>query len=275
MKLQVFYINLDRDLDRKQHMEDMLSELGFDYVRVPATEGVKINIADYYDDQLARERNGTSLTAPEVGCAASHREIYRRIVQERIPYALVFEDDVTVIKQFRQIIEQIIDENTRHQYWEYLTFDYAESGSIFLKRWFDSVFLYYQRQLKERGLLSRLAYLATAAIKLVYLIPLTYFESMRNHYYKQRHLGKAVIFWRPLYFAGCYLVSLEGAKKLLKLSEPRIIYPADRLPNQARLLENLRFRAYAPIVAKQLRRRFGSSIGVSENFDHTYKETEL
>lgn len=274
MNLKVFYINLDRDQDRKQHMEDMLSELGFDYERMRAIEGQLIEIQDYYDDKLALEKNGGSLTTAEIGCAASHREIYRRIVREQIPYTLVFEDDIVVVKNFKQIIDLVITKNSNRSRWEYLTFDYAESGSIFLRRWYSSVRLYYQRHVQEKNLSIKIFYILITLTKLCYLAPMTYIETMRNTYFKRRAVGKAVTFWRPLYFMGCYLITLEGAKKLLKLSEPRIIYPADRLPNQARFSEGLGFQAYTPISAKQLRRRFGSNIS-GVNFDENYKETEL
>lgn len=274
MEFKVFYINLDRDKERKLHMEYMLSELGFEYERMPAIEGTLISTPENYNDELAIKKNGNPLVSAEIGCAASHREIYRRIVSNEIPYTLVFEDDTMVVPNFKQIVKQVISKNAKKPKWEYLTFDYAESGNIFLKRWLNSTKLYYNRHIRNRGFLFHILYTAITITKLCFIIPLTYFESGRNTLYKKLKLGGSVMFWRPLYFAGCYLITLEGAKKLLKLAEPHIIYPADRLPNKARRLEGLRFRAYAPISAKQLRRKFGSNIG-DPDFGSSYKETSL
>jgi GR25 family glycosyltransferase involved in LPS biosynthesis len=62
---------------------------------------------------------------------------------------------------------------------------------------------------------------------------------------------RPVRFFRPLYLAGGYVVTLEGAKKLLELSSPYLQYPADRLPNQARIQKNLQFFAIAPLLVRQ------------------------
>jgi hypothetical protein len=58
------------------------------------------------------------------------------------------------------------------------------------------------------------------------------------------------IFWRPLYHASAYLLTEEGAKKMLSLTYP-IRFSADRLPNQARIRTGLRLRGYVPLMVRQ------------------------
>jgi glycosyl transferase family 25 len=46
-----------------------------------------------YDDDVAKATFSRSLTLPEIGCAMSHLEAYRRLVKTEAPFGLVIEDD--------------------------------------------------------------------------------------------------------------------------------------------------------------------------------------
>jgi len=60
---------------------------------IPATDGRKIN-----RDQWAsvNRLNTDQLTNGQIGCYESHVRVWRRIVDQNLPYALVFEDDVDI-----------------------------------------------------------------------------------------------------------------------------------------------------------------------------------
>ena len=141
--MKVFYINLDKDTDRREHMEKQLTSLGFEYERFPAVDGRNPEIETDYDEKIALRKNRVALTPGELGCAMSHRALYEKIVKENIDYMLIMEDDVKLPDNFSKIVETEISKNTNNKRWDYLSFDYAEMGSIFLKRWVGSVKLYY------------------------------------------------------------------------------------------------------------------------------------
>ena len=81
-QIPTFYINLDKETDRKRSMEKMLSDLGFEnFERFPGTK------------------------APNrVGCSISHAAVLKKIIDENIYPAIVLEDDLDVFN-FRKIVE--------------------------------------------------------------------------------------------------------------------------------------------------------------------------
>lgn len=263
--MKIFYINLDKDADRRDHMEKQLTFLGFEYERFPAVDGrnPEIEIEIDYDEKIALKKNRATLTPGELGCAMSHRALYEKMVKEDIDYMLIMEDDVKLPDNFSKIVETEISKNTNNKRWEYLSFDYAEMGNIFLRRWAASVKLYYSRNISTKywyqNIYKKLLFFTFVFLKFLYIAPLTYLEQLRNKYYESKKEGASVIFLRPLYFAGCYLITRSGAQKILALSYP-IVYPADRVQNQARLKKGLKCRAYSPLCVAQLRRKYGSSI---------------
>ncbi len=64
--------------------------------------------ARIYDDAGARRHGGRSLTAPEIGCAASHLAAYRHMVEHAIPIALVLEDDALLGHQFPLVLPRLL-----------------------------------------------------------------------------------------------------------------------------------------------------------------------
>ena len=103
-----FYINLDDNHERRNHIENNLYNYGFTNVsRIPAVDTRTIeNLNRYrsmidptaYDQLLVNIQTGKrnshrELTKGAVGCYLSHLNIYRHIVESQIPYALIFEDD--------------------------------------------------------------------------------------------------------------------------------------------------------------------------------------
>jgi GR25 family glycosyltransferase involved in LPS biosynthesis len=253
LSFSVFVINLDKDVDRLAFMDAQLRKLSIEYERQPALRGTDIDPNEYNESE-ALERGKHALIPGELGCAASHKRIYQHMLERGLEYAIVLEDDVELPSDFKSILIHEIERNKGQ--WEYLLFDYWQPGTIFIRRWFDSAVNAF-RAAKGRGGSSVGVFLLYTALKACYVVPLSLFEGWRNEHKKQ-HPGP-VKFYRPLYLAGAYLVSLDGAKKLLSLSSP-IVYTADKLPNQARVQKDLRFYAYAPLSVYQRKDEFGSSI---------------
>lgn len=55
------------------------------------------------------ERYKRSLTYGEIGCALSHLKIYKKMLEEDIPWAIIFEDDISVKHDFYDALMQKID----------------------------------------------------------------------------------------------------------------------------------------------------------------------
>ncbi len=251
--LKAFVINLDTDTERMMFMAGQLKALGIPYERYPAVRPQDV-LPEEYDASRAAANGKHILLPGELGCAASHKRIYEEILSRGLEYALILEDDVELPPNFSSILERETSHNRRR--WEYLLFDYWKPGIPFIRRWFDSVLVNLRTTDKKKPL-HLILFIAYSFLKACYVIPLFLFEGLRDIY--KRHSPGPVTFYRPLYLAGAYLVSREGARKLLTLASP-IVYTADKLPNQARVKKGLRFFAYAPLSVRQRKEEFGSSI---------------
>ncbi len=105
--MRAFLINLDRDKDRLAAADSQLRALGIAYERVPAVSGknlTKAEIRKHVSRLRALFANGTMYTPGQIGCALSHMNIYRRMLSENVPVALVMEDDVRFSSDAPRII---------------------------------------------------------------------------------------------------------------------------------------------------------------------------
>lgn len=245
--MRIFVINLSRDIDRKVHMEKQLYGFGLKADFVEATDGRNLSeeeIQKIYNKEKSLMYLQEPLRKSEVGCAHSHAKIYKKMIEEHIPYALVLEDDIVLDRRVLQVITSdfITASNA-----EWLQLNYPDVGLPFLGNWLRAAWTQ-----AKRNVLS----LPYSILKFPYIVFLTCIESMRESFSKE---PTAARFARPLYLAGAYIVTLQGAKKLLPLCEP-ILFAADMLPNKARILTHLQMKGITPLLARQQTDRFQSNM---------------
>lgn len=95
-----FVINLDRSTDRMTVMARQLETLGVPFQRFPAVDGAKVSRADL--QRLATPVCRTFCTPSMIGCALSHMNLWRLVVERGYERALVIEDDARLVPTFRQ-----------------------------------------------------------------------------------------------------------------------------------------------------------------------------
>ncbi|GHF46850.1 glycosyl hydrolase 53 family protein [Streptomyces griseosporeus] len=99
----VFVINLDRDHERLAAMAARLGAWGVEFTRWPATDGQAL--ADGPHLPAAAEFDGVALSGfdrfalPEAACGISHIRLWRMLVAQRVPWAVVLEDDARLIRR--------------------------------------------------------------------------------------------------------------------------------------------------------------------------------
>ena len=109
--MQVFLINLNREAKRKKFMVQQLKKFRIDFNLFEAIDGRMPNFKDQIKDfPITRysnswEQHPRELLDTEIACALSHQEVYKLIVRENIPYALVLEDDVILTKILALFLE--------------------------------------------------------------------------------------------------------------------------------------------------------------------------
>lgn len=109
--LRIFVINLARHAERRALMKMQLDALGLPYEFFDAVDGFTLSpdfLKENYDAERARQLNRRDLSLGEIGCALSHLAIYKKMVDENIPLALIFEDDALIGSQFPEILERLV-----------------------------------------------------------------------------------------------------------------------------------------------------------------------
>lgn len=238
--IRVFVINLPKDVKRREFMEKQLNDLRVSYEFVDGKHGSDSIVIESCDDALAIKEHGKVLTVGEKGCAFAHRSVYEKMVNEKIPYALIMEDDVILQKNFPEILEHEVMYKDR--VWDWLSFDYPRIGFDFILAW-----LIASSKMTRRNVF----FSVYALIKFPFIVALSLFEIVRSALAKifPSYAGPK-IFYRPLYNAGAYVITLEGIEKIKPLLYP-LRFSADRTPNQARVKTGLIMRWYVPRVAHQ------------------------
>lgn len=99
--MKVLVISLRRSVDRRRSVEEHLQQAGVEFEFFDAVDGRAI-------DHEASQAQGArwKLTPGEVGCYLSHVDVWKRIVSEGLPSALVLEDDALLAPDAWPLIKQ-------------------------------------------------------------------------------------------------------------------------------------------------------------------------
>ena len=105
-----FVISLERDLQRRTHMDRELLSVGITAEFVSAVDGLALSAADRsrYDAVRALQVYGCAMLDTEIGCYLSHYQLYGRIVRENIPAALILEDDLEISPALPRIVAELL-----------------------------------------------------------------------------------------------------------------------------------------------------------------------
>lgn len=117
--MKVYVINLAKDAERLAAVDSQLRRLGVAYERVDAIYAKSL---DLQVKRAAVNRfrwwcaMGRRIRTGEIGCALSHRKVYRQMMDEELPLACILEDDVILDDRFPVLLERIesvYDSNSR------------------------------------------------------------------------------------------------------------------------------------------------------------------
>jgi len=113
---KIFVINLDRDKSRYERINQRLDMLGVEFERVSGVDGGTLDIDKLKEDKkiIFREnsffgntkKNRNSLQG-SIGCAFSHRKIWKIIKDQKYDKALILEDDVVIPNNITSLIEKL------------------------------------------------------------------------------------------------------------------------------------------------------------------------
>ena len=143
----IFYINLNDNIERNNNMINLVKKFKFKNVtRIEAIdtrkniENFKNSLTPYaYKTLLNNTKRGQrnyhrELTNGGIGCYLSHTNIYKKIVEDNIPYAVVLEDDVQFLDPeyifWKKINLFNIPNDTDIFIFEAIIFDYKRISNI-------------------------------------------------------------------------------------------------------------------------------------------------
>ena len=97
-------------MERRKSIEENLRELGLEYTMIEAVDGKAISPSELlkvYSKKKSMKWTGRELNLGEIGCTLSHLKVYKQIVSEDIPEALVLEDDILLGVAFKKILDNL------------------------------------------------------------------------------------------------------------------------------------------------------------------------
>lgn len=113
--MKIFIISLKKEIERRAFVSDQLKNLGLEFEFVDAVWG-----KDVYEDPSVYDKNKAlkielrNLNPGEVGCSLSHQKAYKKIIDQKLDYACIMEDDASLSSDVPEIlrhIEKIIEPN--------------------------------------------------------------------------------------------------------------------------------------------------------------------
>lgn len=119
-KFKTLVINLDSSTDRLEHCKQILGKQKIYFERISAVYGKSLSDEDlyrYYDKTLNIKQYHKSLNTGEIGCYLSHRKAWQKIIDDKLDFAVILEDDVVINGDFASAV-QAISELTIE--WDYI-----------------------------------------------------------------------------------------------------------------------------------------------------------
>ena len=209
--INIYIINLQRREDRKQQITSRLNDLKIkNYTFIDAIDGKELTpeeVKQSYNDKRSKEIH-REMTLPEIACALSHIKCAKKMLNEGLDYAIILEDDARLTLNFKYFLKEF---NTNYKY----EFDYLILGAFSSNEFFNE-------KLKSKSAPCIL----TEPCSIVYLDNAKYSigdTSVHDAYYPTKHVDY-------VHGAHAYIMSKEGAKKLLEINYP-VIVEADNIWN--------------------------------------------
>jgi len=121
-KLGVWLINLDRDHERREKMEQQLAELGLSYERFSAIYGKDHidELSKRVDDSAYMRNMGQPILPGKMGVYASHIAVWEEFIASGKDVALILEDDVVFHDDFLESLDVALANSTE---WDTIRFN--------------------------------------------------------------------------------------------------------------------------------------------------------
>jgi len=104
----VYVINLDKDKDRLDLMQQQIPKLGRQFTRISAVNGKLLSKKEISDKTTSMCNLFCTLSM--IGCFLSHQKVWQKIIDNNDNYAIVMEDDCELIDSFQDDLKNLLNE---------------------------------------------------------------------------------------------------------------------------------------------------------------------
>lgn len=111
LPIPIVFINLDKDTQRRERMQEQLARLGLQGQRLPAVWWRDLPAqqqAQWYSPQRNRAQYYKALVDGEKGCYASHIVAWQQLLASDAPALVVLEDDVLLQDDFAHVVQAVM-----------------------------------------------------------------------------------------------------------------------------------------------------------------------
>ncbi len=117
MNIPVFVISLKGSSERRRRLDEHFNKMGIAFEWYDAIYGKELSEKEIEAscNMEAVNRAPNWLTRSAIGCALSHINIYKEIIRRQAPYAIIFEDDVVINKDFQKHIEALLPQLKKNE----------------------------------------------------------------------------------------------------------------------------------------------------------------
>ena len=109
--MKVFIINLASDLEKRNKIRKQCETYRLNFEFFEAIDGNKLS--DKFIENNVYDFSNSFLTKGEVGCALSHYNIYKKIVEDNLAYALILEDDALLDEKLPNFLHSFETQNSK------------------------------------------------------------------------------------------------------------------------------------------------------------------
>ncbi len=114
--MKVFVLNLEHNTERRKYIKKVLQDVPIEYEIIYGVYGKAIkNLNEVYDPILAEKKAKQQLNLGEIGCALSHKAVYKKMIDENIQQALILEDDIRILPNFFEVYTAISKLDVRNK----------------------------------------------------------------------------------------------------------------------------------------------------------------
>ncbi|BBQ50998.1 glycosyltransferase family 25 protein [Aeromonas jandaei] len=111
MNMKIYIISLEKNKERQILISNRMNQLGLNFEFFYGVDGSSLtdNELNLVDQEFCQENFGHIMNKSEIGCAMSHIGVYEKMVSEKIPHALILEDDAYLLSCVPDILSSIMD----------------------------------------------------------------------------------------------------------------------------------------------------------------------